>query len=67
MFEEAIERRGLGADGRVEPDILATYVVSTMWSLLEYTLLAGEKYAPEYMAAQFAYLLHDCTLADVAG
>lgn len=67
MFEEAVERREFGTGGRVEPDILATYVVSVMWSLLEYTLLAGEKYTPEYMAAQFAYLLHDCTLANLAG
>lgn len=65
MFEEAAARRGPGATGRVEPDILATYVVSVMWALLEYTLLVEEKYAPEYLAAQFSYLLHDCTLAQL--
>lgn len=62
MFAQAIATCGLPSDPKVEPDILGAYVVSVMWAMLEYTIQAGEKYTPGYMASQFSFLLHDCTL-----
>lgn len=60
MFEEAVEESGQTLDSRVNPEVLATFVVSAMWTLLEYTIRASDTYAPAYMASQFSCLLHDC-------
>lgn len=60
MFEEAVKESGRTLDSRVNPEVLATFVVSSMWTLLEYTIRASDTYAPAYMASQFSCLLHDC-------
>lgn len=60
MFADAVRKEGIDLGGKAEPEVLAAFVVSAMWTLLEYTMRSSDTYAPAYMARQFSFLLHDC-------
>lgn len=63
IFEEAVRQSGCVFSREVNPEVLDTFVVSSLWALLEHSIRASDTYAPAYLAAQSSYLLHDCVFS----